>query len=79
MAKTPAWARKAGKSPNGGLNARGRKSYKGGTLRKPVPRGKRHDSFCARMKGMMKKRTSRKVARDPNSRIRKSLRAWHCH
>ena len=26
MAKTPAWQRKAGKNPKGGLNARGRAS-----------------------------------------------------
>ena len=28
MAKTPAWQRKAGKNPSGGLNAKGRASYK---------------------------------------------------
>ena len=31
--KTPAWTRKAGKNPKGGLNAKGRASYKGGTLK----------------------------------------------
>ena len=31
MAKSPAWQRKEGKSPSGGLNARGRARYKGGT------------------------------------------------
>ena len=39
MAKTPAWQRKEGKNPAGGLNAKGRASYKaqtGGTLRAPV-------------------------------------------
>ena len=30
MAKTAAWTRKEGKSPSGGLNAKGRASYKGG-------------------------------------------------
>ena len=39
---------------------------------------KRRKSFCARMKGMKKKLTSAKTARDPNSRINKSLRAWNC-
>ena len=34
--KTPAWMRKAGKNPKGGLNAKGRASYKGGTLKAPV-------------------------------------------
>ena len=33
MAKTPAWTRKAGKNPKGGLNAKGRASYKKGTLK----------------------------------------------
>ena len=28
MAKTPAWQRKAGKNPKGGLNAKGRASAK---------------------------------------------------
>jgi hypothetical protein len=30
------------------------------------------------MKGMKKKLTSAKTARDPDSRINKSLRAWNC-
>ena len=30
---SPAWQRKEGKSPSGGLNAKGRASYKGGTLK----------------------------------------------
>jgi hypothetical protein len=40
MAKSPAWQRKEGKNPKGGLNA--------------------------------------KTAKDPDSRINKSLRAWKC-
>ena len=83
MAKTPAWQRKAGKNPKGGLNAKGRRSYNratGGNLKAPSKkvRNKRRASFCARMKGMKKKLTSAKTARDPNSRINKSLRAWNC-
>lgn len=81
MAKTPAWQRKEGKNPNGGLNAKGRASYnaKGGNLKPPQPEGgPRRDSFCARMKGMKAKLTSAKTANDPNSRINKSLRAWKC-
>ena len=35
----------------------------------------RRKSFCARMKGMKKKLTSKKTASDPDSRINKSLRA----
>jgi hypothetical protein len=76
MAKTPAWTRKEGKSESGGLNAKGRASYKKGTLK--APSNKRRSSFCARMGGMKKKLTSAKTARDPNSRINKSLRAWNC-
>ena len=51
MAKTPAWQRKAGKNPKGGLNAKGRASYKGGTLKPPVKSGDnpRRASFLARM------------------------------
>jgi len=78
MAKTPAWQRKAGKNPKGGLNAKGRRSYNratGGKLKAPSKKvgNKRRASFCARMKGMKKKLTSAKTARDPNSRINKSL------
>ena len=80
--KTPAWQRKEGQNPEGGLNAKGRASYKaetGGTLKRPQPEGgPRRDSFCARMKGMKKKLTSAKTANDPDSRINKSLRAWNC-
>ena len=36
MARSPAWQRKEGKSPSGGLNAKGRASYKGGTLKAPT-------------------------------------------
>ena len=83
MAKTPAWQRKAGKNPKGGLNAKGRRSYNratGGNLKAPSKKvgNKRRKSFCARMKGMKKKLTSAKTARDPDSRINKSLRAWNC-
>ena len=80
MARSPAWQRKEGKSPSGGLNAKGRASYKGGTLKAPTKSktSKRRKSFCARMEGMKKRRTSAKTARDPNSRINKSLRKWNC-
>ena len=51
---TPAWTRKEGKNPKGGLNAKGRASYKGGTLKAPVKAGDnpRRASFLARMGGM---------------------------
>lgn len=80
--KTPAWQRKEGKNPSGGLNAKGRASYNretGGNLKAPQPQGgSRKKSFCARMSGMKKKLTSSKTANDPNSRINKSLRKWKC-
>jgi hypothetical protein len=85
--KSYAWQRKEGKDPKGGLNAKGRASYKaqtGGTLKPPAPNPKnekdaaRRKSFCARMKGMKAKLTSAKTANDPDSRINKSLRAWNC-
>jgi len=84
MAKSEAWQRKEGKNPNGGLNAKGRASYNAANpgkpgLKRPQPEGgSRRDSFCARMSGLKKKLTSEKTARDPNSRINKSLRAWNC-
>jgi hypothetical protein len=84
MAKSPAWQRKEGKSEKGGLNAKGRASYNAANpgkpgLKPPQPEGgSRRDSFCARMKGMKAKLTSAKTARDPDSRINKSLRAWNC-
>ena len=69
MAKTAAWQRKAGKNPKGGLNAKGRRSYNratGGNLKAPSKKvgNKRRASFCARMKGMKKKLTSAKTARE---------------
>ena len=83
MAKTAAWQRKTGKNPSGGLNKKGRASYKrqtGGTLKAPSKKvgNPRRASFCARMTGMKKKLTSAKTARNPNSRRNKSLRAWNC-
>jgi hypothetical protein len=93
MAKTPAWTRKEGKDPKGGLNAKGVASYKkanpGSKLKTAVTKkpskldpdskdAKRRKSFCARMSGMKKKLTSAKTAKDPNSRINKSLRKWNC-
>ena len=91
--KTPAWQRKEGKNPSGGLNRKGVASYRaanpGSKLKTAVttkpsklkPGSKsanRRKSFCARMSGMKKKLTSAKTANDPNSRINKSLRKWNC-
>jgi hypothetical protein len=91
--KTPAWQRKEGKNPSGGLNAKGVASYRranpGSKLKTAVttkpsklkPGSKaanRRKSFCARMSGMKKRLTSAETANDPNSRINKSLRKWNC-
>ena len=78
MAKTPAWQRKAGKNPKGGLNAKGRASYKrqtGGTLKAPVKSGDnpRRASFLARMGNM---RGPERDAKGKPSRLLLSLRAW---
>jgi hypothetical protein len=87
-ASSPAWQRSEGKNPDGGLNAKGRASYKretGGTLKAPVTesnpsgeRAKRQNSFCSRMCGMKRKNTGSKAQSDPDSRINKSLRKWNC-
>ena len=92
-AKSPAWQRKAGKSESGGLNAKGVASYRAANpgsklktavttkpskLKKGSKAANRRKSFCARMKGMKKRLTSAKTARDPDSRINKSLRKWNC-
>ena len=90
---SPAWQRKEGKSESGGLNAKGVASYRAANpgsklktavttkpskLKKGSKSAKRRKSFCARMKGMKKRLTSAKTARDPDSRINKSLRKWNC-
>ena len=90
---SPAWQRKAGKNPSGGLNKKGVASYrwaipgsrlktavttKPSKLKKGSKAANRRKSFCARMGGMKKRLTSAKTARDPNSRINKSLRKWNC-
>ena len=84
VSESAAWQRKEGKNKSGGLNEKGRRSYEranpGSDLKAPSKKkgNKRRASFCARMKGMKKKLTSAKTARDPDSRINKSLRAWNC-
>jgi len=82
MARTPAWQRKEGQNPRGGLNAAGRASYKretGGTLKAPVkakadtPQKKRRKgSFLVRMgsaKGPLYKDGEK-------TRLKLSLEAW---
>ena len=93
VAETAAWQKSSGKNKNGGLNKKGVASYRrehpGSKLKTAVTKkpseikkgskdASRRKSFCARMKGMKKHNTSSKTAHDPNSRINKSLRKWHC-
>jgi len=75
MAKTPAWQRKEGKNPKGGLNAKGRASYKGGTLKAPVKSGDnpRRASFLARMGGMP---GPERDSKGRPTRLLLSLQAW---
>ena len=75
MARTPAWTRKEGKNPKGGLNAKGRASYKGGTLKAPVKSGDnpRRASFLPRMGGM---RGPERDSKGRPTRLLLSLRAW---
>lgn len=90
---SPAWQRKEGKSASGGLNRKGIASYrkanpgsklsmavttKPSKLKPGSKAANRRKSFCARMSGMKKRLTSAKTAKDPNSRINKSLRKWNC-
>jgi len=91
--KSPAWQRKEGKNPEGGLNQKGVESYrrenpgsklqtavttKPSKLKKGSKAAKRRKSFCSRMRGLKNKLTSKKTANDPNSRVNKSLRKWNC-
>ncbi len=75
MARTPAWQRKEGKNPKGGLNARGRASYKGGTLKPPVKSGDnpRRASFLARMGGA---KGPERDSKGKPTRLLLSLKAW---
>ncbi len=78
MPKSAAWQRKEGKNPKGGLNAKGRASYKaqtGGTLKAPVKKGDnpRRASFLARMGGMPGPERDEKGR---PTRLLLSLQAW---
>jgi len=86
MAKTPAWQRKEGKNPEGGLNAKGRASLRaqGHDIKPPVSAKQaaksevaagRRKSFCARMSGApgpMKDEKGRPT------RKALALRKWDC-
>lgn len=76
---SPAWQRKEGKNPSGGLNETGRRSYErenpGSDLKAPVKSGSnpRRSSFLARMGNMPG--PERKPNGEP-TRLLKSLQAW---
>lgn len=74
---TPAWTRKEGKNPKGGLNAKGRASAKkqGMNLKAPVKSGDnpRRASFLARMGNA--KGPEHKPNGEP-TRLLLSLKAW---
>jgi len=78
---SPAWQRKEGKNPSGGLNAKGRASYNRANpgkpgLKAPQPEGgSRKKSFCARMSGV--KGPAKKPNGEP-TRKTLALRKWKC-
>ena len=90
MAKTPSWQRKEGKSPSGGLNAKGIASYRkenqGSKLKMAVTTkpskldpdskdAKRRKSFCARMSGVD---GPMKDEKGRPTRKALALRKWNC-
>jgi hypothetical protein len=90
-AKTPAWTRKEGKDPKGGLNAKGVASYRkanpGSKLKMAVTTppsklkadskdAKRRKSFCARMSGV---KGPMKDAKGRPTRKALALRKWNCN
>lgn len=90
MAKTPAWTRKEGKDPKGGLNKKGVASYRkanpGSKLQTAVTKkpseikkgskdDKRRTSFCARMSGMP---GPMKDDKGRPTRKALSLKKWNC-
>ena len=86
--KTPAWQRKAGQNPAGGLNEAGRRSAKaqGMNLKPPVSKKQaakspksaaRRRSYCARSEGQMKMHNV-DCSKTPEKRICKARRKWEC-
>ena len=74
--KTPAWQRKEGQNPKGGLNAAGRASLKaaGQNIKPPVKSGDnpRRASFLARMGNM----PGPELKNGEPTRLLLSLKAW---
>lgn len=90
MAKTAAWQRSEGKSPTGGLNAKGVASYRkenpGSKLKMAVTKSpsklkpgskdaNRRKSFCARMSGMP---GAMKKPNGEPTRKKLALDKWSC-
>lgn len=77
MGKTPAWQRKEGQNPKGGLNEKGRASLRaaGQNIKAPVKSGDnpRRASFLARMGGMPGPERDEKGR---PTRLLLSLQAW---
>jgi hypothetical protein len=87
---TPAWTRKEGKSPSGGLNAKGVASYRkanpGSNLKMAVTTkpsklkagskdANRRKSFCARMSGV---KGPMKDEKGSPTRKALALKKWNC-
>ena len=87
--KSPAWQRKEGKNPSGGLNQKGVDSYKRdnpgsklktavtGKVAKGSKAAKRRKSFCARSAGQAKMHNVN-CRKTPNKRICQARRRWKC-
>jgi len=84
---SPAWQRKEGQNPEGGLNAKGRASLRaaGKDIKPPVKKAeaaksptsaKRRIAFCRRSAGQAKMWP--KAAANPDSRLNKARRQWEC-
>jgi len=61
-----------------GIETKDEAKRKGGFGKLSKKTQKRRKSFCARMCGMKRRRTSRKTADDPKSKINAALRVWGC-
>jgi len=84
--KTPAWTRKEGKDPKGGVNSKGVASYRRanpgsklkmavtGKVKRGSKAAKRRKSFCARMSGV--KGPMRRNGKPTRKAL--ALRKWKC-
>jgi len=61
-----------------GIETKDEAKRKGGFGKLSKKTQKRRKSFCARMCGMKRRRTSSKTANDPKSKINAALRVWGC-